>query len=481
MNNYKLFAQRIGLIGATNLLLSLSGIILLPVLTKNLPIEEYGIWAQIMVTIGLVPSLVMLGLSYTMVRFLPSLKKKEEIQEVFYSILFLILLTSLIASLLIYIFSKPLAYILFESNVTIVKVLSIIVFIECINDLFLNYLRAKEKIKLYSILMTTKTSTQVILVFLFVTIGMGILGATIGVLISVLLIFLILTFIVISDIGIKVPKCTNIKGYLNFGLPTVPSNLSMWVVNSSDRYVISILLGAAYVGYYSPGYSLGSIISIFLAPFSFLLPTILSKNYDEGNLNTVKVILEYSLKYFLIISIPAVFGLSLLSKPILTILTTPEIASQTYIITPFVAFSTLLFGFYTILFQIIILNKNTKVVGKIWIFAAILNLGLNFFLIPYIGIIGAAITTLIAFIFSFVITAHNSSKIIKFNVNYIVICKSIFASVIMSAVIVLIKPSTLLEIASTIGFCVVIYTVMLLVLQGFDKNEFYFFKELIKY
>jgi len=481
MNNYKLFAQRIGLIGTTNLLLSLSGIILLPVLTKNLPIEEYGIWAQIMVTIGLVPSLVMLGLSYTMVRFLPSLQKKEEIQEVFYSILFLILLTSLTSSLLIYILSKPLADILFESNVTVVKILSAIVFIECINDLFLNYLRAKEKIKLYSILMTTKIFTQLCSVFLFVTIGMGIVGATIGVLISVFLVLLIVIFIVISDIGIKVPKCTNIREHLSFGLPTVPSNLSMWVVNSSDRYVISLFMGVAYVGYYSPGYSLGNIISIFLAPFSFVLPAILSKNYDEGNLNTVKVILEYSLKYFLMMSIPAVFGLSLLSKSVLTLLTTPEIASQSYIITPFVALSTLLFGFYTILFQIIILNKNTKVVGKIWIFAAILNLGLNFVLIPYIGIIGAALTTLIAFIFSFIITAYNSSKIINFNMNSRFTLKSIFASVVMSTVIVSIKPSTLLEIVSTIGFCVVIYTVMLLVLQGFDKNELSFFKDFIKY
>ena len=47
MSEYKLFTQRIGLIGITNLLVSLSGIILLPILTKNIPIEEYGVWVQI--------------------------------------------------------------------------------------------------------------------------------------------------------------------------------------------------------------------------------------------------------------------------------------------------------------------------------------------------------------------------------------------------------------------------------------------------
>ena len=44
MTEYKLFAQRVGLVGIVNLLVSLSGIIMLPILTKTLPIEEYGIW-----------------------------------------------------------------------------------------------------------------------------------------------------------------------------------------------------------------------------------------------------------------------------------------------------------------------------------------------------------------------------------------------------------------------------------------------------
>jgi O-antigen/teichoic acid export membrane protein len=92
MNEHKLFTQRIGLIGITNLLVGLSGIILLPILTKTLPIEEYGVWVQIVVTIGLIPAVATLGLPYTMVRFLAAAKKREEIQEGFYSIAFIVLL-----------------------------------------------------------------------------------------------------------------------------------------------------------------------------------------------------------------------------------------------------------------------------------------------------------------------------------------------------------------------------------------------------
>ena len=70
MTEYKLFAQRVGLVGIVNLLVSLSGIILLPILTKTLPIGEYGIWVQIIVTITLISPVAGLGLPYTMVRFL---------------------------------------------------------------------------------------------------------------------------------------------------------------------------------------------------------------------------------------------------------------------------------------------------------------------------------------------------------------------------------------------------------------------------
>lgn len=480
MNSYKLFAQRIGLIGLTNLVIGLSAIILLPILTKNVTVEEYGIWAQLVVTIGIVPIVAMLGLPYTMVRFLPSLKDSDVIQETFYSIFFLVLFTSAIASLLIYIFSTSIAFNLFDNNVIIVKILALIVFIECLNSLFYNYFRATQQIKKYSVLMFVQTSLFILLVSFFVLSGRGILGATIGLLIKSGVMFLIMTFFIISEVGFKNPRFRNIKEYLNFGLPTVPGNLSTWVVNSSDRYVIGIFLGTAAVGYYSPGYSLGSVVGMFVAPLSFMLPAVLSKHYDENNLGEVRKILSYSLKYFLALAIPSTFGLSLLSRPLLTILSTQEIASQGYIIAPFVAISSLFFGVYVIISQLIVLEKKTKITGKIWILSAILNIGLNFILIPYMGIIGAAFTTLVAFLLSFTYTSYYSSKILKFDMNFNFIIKSIVASTLMSLIIIKFDPTDLLDVLFTVGVCAITYFVILLFMSGFEKKEIDFFKSLVK-
>ena len=480
MNEHKLFTQRVGLIGITNLLLSLSGIILLPILTKNIPIEEYGIWVQIVVTIGLIPGIVMLGLPYTMVRFLAAAKTREEIQEGFYSIAFIVLFTSATASLLLFLFSKPIAATLFDNNLTIARILSLIVFIECFNGLLLAFFRTFQQIKRYSMFLFIRTFLNVALVAYFVLSGYGIFGAIMGLLISSFFVFLIMASFIISEIGIKIPKFTHIREYLAFGLPTVPGMLSSWVVNSSDRYVIGIFLSTAFVGYYSPGYALGNIINMFIAPLAFMLPAVLSKYYDENNINEVKTVLRYSLKYFLLLAIPSAIGLSLLSKPLLMILSTSEIASQGYLITPFVALSALLLGAYVVIAQIIVLEKKTKITGAIWVMAAILNLGLNLIFIPYIGILGAAITTLLAFTLAFILTAFYSFKYFTFDIDFSSIAKSVFASIVMSLVIIQWNPEGLSSMLIVIGICAVAYAAVLLLLKGIKKEEITFFKELFK-
>jgi O-antigen/teichoic acid export membrane protein len=242
-----------------------------------------------------------------------------------------------------------------------------------------------------------------------------------------------------------------------------------------------MLLGTALVGYYSPGYALGSLISVFFAPLSFLLPVTLSKSYDENDLDEVKKILSNSFRYIMVIAIPATFGISFLSKPILTILSTPEIAFQGYLITPFVALSALFAGVCGIISQVLVLEKRTLISGKIWTIAATLNLVLNFVFIPYFGIIGAAITTLIAFAICLILTIVCSFKFLKFDVNLRFLLKSVASSILMSYILYLSKPEGLIYILFVIGVCALVYFISLYSLNGFSKNEFKSLYNIIKY
>ena len=65
MSEYVRFIQRIGLVGLTNILISLSSLIFIPIITKSFTTAEYGMWAQVNTTIALVPNIANLGLPYT--------------------------------------------------------------------------------------------------------------------------------------------------------------------------------------------------------------------------------------------------------------------------------------------------------------------------------------------------------------------------------------------------------------------------------
>ena len=478
MSEYKTFIQRIGLIGLVNILVSLSSLILLPILTKNLSINEYGIWIQIITTINLVSALAILGLPYAMIRFLSSTDDKEKIKEEFYSINFLLIIISLVFLVIMLLFSNIITKFLLDGDYKTGFIIPFIIFVVCLNALTLNYFRTFNQMKKYALFLFLQAYLNIIMVSYFIITGHGVFGASIGYLITQISLFLITTILIFKDIGFKIPHFKNVRKYLSFGIPTIPWNLSSWIVDSSDRYVIGILLGTSSVGYYSPGYSLGIIIQMFAVPFSTILLPTLSMKYDKNE--NIVTLLKYSHKYFLLMAIPAVIGMSLLSKNILSILTTPEIALNGYLVTPFIALSALLFGSYSILNNIIILKNKTKLIGSIWIIVAFINLFLNIMVVPYFGILGAAAITLISYLIAFLITVYYCLKFFKFEFDYDFIVKSILASLIMSIPIFKLNPNGLLEIIVTILISVIVYMVTLYSIKGIDKKEVKFLKNLFQ-
>lgn len=478
MREYKVFTQKIGLLGVVNILVSLSSIILLPILTKNLSASDFGIWNQVNVTIVLVQQVALLGFSYSMPIFLAAEKNRDEIREGVFSMLFMVIFSSLIISTLLYLFSGEIGALILGNNLMVAVILPMLLFISNIQFILFDYFRTFQQMKWYSIFTFLRSYIILIAVGILVLLGYGILGCMAGLLISYGGIFLMMLFLMVRDIGITIPKFVNIKEYLSVGLPMVPGGISYWVVGSLDRYIIGIFLGTALVGYYSAGYTLGIVIQLLFTPFLIVLLPVLSESYDDKN--KVRDMVEYSMKYFLAIAIPSVFGLSLLSKSILISLTTPEIAANGYLITVFVALGSLLFGVFFIVSQIIVLEKKTNIMGTIWVITAILYTVLNLSLVPYFGILGAALVTLVTYIFLLTFTTFYSFKYFSFSFNILFIAKSLVASILMSLVLVVWNPYGLLNIILACIISGLVYTAILLILKGLSKNEVVFFVGILK-
>jgi len=473
LSEYKLFVQRIGLVGITNILVAISSIILLPILTKNLSTSDYGIWNQVNITLILISNIAQVGLSYAMNRFLAGETDKTKIQEGVYSILAVVLGVSLVVAGALYIFSNEIGFLLLNNNHSVALLLPLTIIMSNMTFISLDFFRTFQKTRKYSIFYLSRSYLVLIFASVLLLLGYGIWGCVFGILISYTLLMVVMFAIIVSEIGFKIPRFKNIREYLNLSLPMVPGMVSSWIVDSSDRYVIGILLGTVFVGYYSAGYTLGTTIQLLVAPFSVLLLPVLSKNYEDKR--KVKTVVKYSLRYYLALSIPAVFLLSILSKPILNILTTAEIASNGFLITPLVALGALLFGLYTILSQIIILTKKTKIIGVVWIIAAIINIALNLIAVPFIGIIGAALVTLVTYTvtLAFILVYSSRYMTLPFDLGFIV--KSIFASAVAGAFVFLLNPQSLLGIVIVAVLGVILYTIVLIISKGFEKKEINFF------
>ncbi|WP_048115315.1 oligosaccharide flippase family protein, partial [Methanoculleus sp. MH98A] len=107
--SHKKVARDIGLIAVTQMLISLGGFFLLPIVTKMLGPDSYGIWAQINVTISLLSPLALVGLHMAFLRFLAAETDEGVIREGFYSIIFFVGFTGFAISLAVYLLSDLLA------------------------------------------------------------------------------------------------------------------------------------------------------------------------------------------------------------------------------------------------------------------------------------------------------------------------------------------------------------------------------------
>lgn len=479
--SYKEFAKNVGLIGSAQALTSLGSFLLLPIITKDLGAYYYGIWSQISITISLISPLVLISLPTTLIRFLSSEKDKTKIRESFFSVIFFVSFTGLLASLLVYLSSNLIASYIFKdiSSSYYIKASSFIIFLTSIVQITTIYYRIVQQIKLFSYLTIFQTFGTLILTLILLLMGFGLMGVISATLIVQSLVFVISVYGIISQIGFEIPKFCQIRDYLMYSIPLTPNKIIRWITDSSDRYLIGYFIGVNSVGVYSASYAIGGLINLIVTPLQFILFPELSRLFDEGKIYEVKTYLSYSTRYFLLVAIPAVFGLSALSKPLLNLFTTSEFMSG-YLVIPVIATSALFAGVFQIIINVPQLIKMTKYNLHINIFAAFINVISNLILIPFIGILGAALATMISYIAMVVLCIYVSFKYISFNLDYRFITKCIVSSLIMFGVVFSLSLSSIMEIVFGVVAGFISYFSIMILINAFSKKELAFIKAYMK-
>lgn len=478
---YSKFGRQIGYIIGAGIISSLIGLITLPVLTKGLGAELYGTYSVVETTILLISPIAGLGFTTALVRFLAGEKDKSTIRDSFFSPYCVMLTSGIVFSLLLFFSSEQLAKLIFGdiSSAIYIKLASAVILLNPIGGLSLAFFRAFRQIGLYTTLSLIKNACQIGLIILAILLGFQLVGVFIAMVLTSIIFDLVTLLIIVKRIGIQLPRFTNIKSYLRFGVPLTPNVAIAWITSSSDRYMISYFMGVTATGIYSAAYGLASYASFALLPLQTVLFPTVSKLYTENNLEETRNYLKYSFKYFMMIAIPSAFGLSILAKPVLQILTTPEFVPGS-IIVPFVALSAILYSLFQVSVNLIYLVKRTQLIVRLLSISAALNIALNLILIPRMGILGAAVATLTAYGVLGVLTLIITRRHLKFDLSTSFIFKSIFSSAIMASCIWLINPESIaLTIISILGGAL-IYLAVLILIKGLNKEEITFFINFVK-
>ena len=197
---------------------------------------------------------------------------------------------------------------------------------------------------------------------------------------------------------------------LSFGIPTVFGDIAAWVLQLSDRYLLSLFGSLAQTATYSVAYVLGGVLSpVMLAPWGLAWVPIM---YSIAKRDDAAHIFKLVFRWWSTALLFATFALSILSSVVLKVLFPPSYyASQPVI--PMVSLSTMLTGI-TYMFMIGVNIRRKTILQFIYmIIAALANFILNLFLIPYFGAVGAAVSTLVAYgllaIVSYVMNSKNLS------------------------------------------------------------------------
>jgi O-antigen/teichoic acid export membrane protein len=475
--SYHKFARDVGFIGTVQVLTSLGNFFLLPIITKSLGTYYYGLWAQINITVSLISPFALMGLSMALVRFLSSETDKNKIREAVYSILFFVTMSGFLVSFLLYTFAEPIATFGFKDPGTtyFIQAGSLLIFLNVIEPVSLFYFRVFRQIHKFSYLTLFEAFGKLLFILVLLKMGYGLLGVIAATLLVQSVIILIAFLTIISQIGFVIPRFIYIREYLQFSLPLTPNALIRWVTESSDRYLVTYFLGLKSLGVYSAACSIGSLIQLLVSPLQLILLPELAKLFDENEIDKVIIYMSYSLRYFLLISIPAVFGLSALAKPLLGIFTTEDFLSGWFVI-PVIAFSGLLAGIVQIFVNTLLIVKKTKAQTYINIAAAVSNVLINLLLIPSIGIVGAALSTLLSYFLMAILCTHMSLKYFKHDFYFRDIAKSIISSVAMYFFISHFAILSIRELFEVAGMGVLVYLFVMFLLGGFSDRELSFIK-----
>ena len=418
MNKKKQLAKNTIIIFFGKVCTQLISFLLLPLYTAYLSTDQYGLVDLIQTYVTLLVPIITLELEMSIFRYLIDSRGKEKDTKTLISNNFYVLSISLTIFTVL--------YLIFTSFVSIpFRFLILVDILVCVlSGNFLQIARGFGKNLDYSISciltgVTTVVSNLFCICYLHLQAEGMIISMALANFVCSLYLFLKLKLHKQIDFSQKDPKL--LKEMYGYSIPLIPNGISWWVVNVSDRSIISVVLGASFNGLYAISNKFPTIISSLTGIFNLSWAEsaslhINSEDRDQffSDITNTVIKLFTSLGVGMLACMPFVFPLLIHSK-----------YQEAYTYIPFLVLGTVFNVVICLYSQVYLAKKLSKQVASTAVMGAIINILINVLLIKQIGLYAASLSTAVSYFVMMMYRHFDLKKYIHITIEKGLIWKSI--------------------------------------------------------
>lgn len=383
--------------------------LILPILTRFMMPEDYGIVANFTVFLGILS--IFIGMSiYGAVGVVFFKLEKKMLRTYVSNVLMILIFTTFITSLILLFFSAHFlkSFVIPRIWVLIMPFLAFCQFLILINLILWQF---EQRPKPFCLFQISHTFIYAVLTVVFVVImGMKWQGQLISLLIStVIFAFFSLVFIIKRGYLEFKFNPEYVKDALFFGIPLVPHQLASWFKTDIDRILITNMISVSATGLYSVGYQFGMIIGIIGGAFNRAWTPFLFKKLKSITEYQKVMLVRFCYLCFAIILV-FTFALIFIAPWFMRIFLGANFVGAS----SFVVWIALGYAFDTMYFLVvnqIFYAKATHLLALATFISSIIHVLLSYSLIRLNGAIGSAQATSVSFLISFLMVWFISNRV----------------------------------------------------------------------
>jgi O-antigen/teichoic acid export membrane protein len=406
--------------------------------------DIYGLISIAIGFLGLFAIIGDIGLNIAGIRYISmyfAKKRYEDIKTIVNSSFIIKFGLALILASVCYFGSDAIAVFFKKDVAPLFKITAFIIICNILGSVFQTVMKGLQRMDLFAFSNIIRDLSWIIISIGLVLYGWGVIGAMWGYLISAVIWLAVCALIYIIPLKNIIPETQEKKKEIGkvirnrlivFGMPVVIMDITVLLYNWTDTFVLAYYRPTWEVSCYNIAFGLVNMVMIIIASVSTTLFPIFSREHALKRKKRQKIIYEKVVKFVMIIVYPLLTLMWFLAPYMILIYGAEYLPA----VLPLLILVT--WGFFRPVGNIggglLTAKGKQKLVMKITISMALLNLILNLILIPVFHMIGAAIATTIAFIFGSMITYTILVDDYKISIDKVSIIKCLAAAIASSSI-----------------------------------------------